>query len=110
MKQIIFAVFEAGCSIDELLHQLHAKGYNGTFLAASSFNTLVNSIGEEEPSVLSLTNALRGQVRENPTFFSIINEEDFPIVSKIIEDFTGDFKKIRGAVFAWPVTFFKGSF
>jgi uncharacterized protein YaaQ len=110
MKQIIFAVFEAGSNIDELLHELHDKGHNGTYLAASSFNTLVNSVGEEEPSVLSLTRALGGQIRENPTFFSVVNEEDLPVVDAIIEKYTDNFKKIRGAVFACPITFFKGSF
>jgi hypothetical protein len=59
MNYVLYAVFESGAKIDELLLDLHQKGFNGTALNGSSINSLFNStLNEDEPSVLSFANAL----------------------------------------------------
>jgi hypothetical protein len=110
VKFVVFAVFEEGSNVDALLSRLHDEGYNGAYLPSKSFNSLYSSLSEEEPAVLSLGKALGKSRKDNPAFFSIINEKDFPPIRKAIEDFSGNFKKIRGALFMWPLTFFEGSF
>lgn len=110
MKSVLFTVLEAGSSVDELLAILHQNGFNGTYLPSASFNSLVGNLNEEEPAVISLGRALQGTKKENPAFFSIVNDETFPALRKIIEDYTENFKKIKGAMFMWPLSFFEGSF
>ena len=109
-KFVLFAVFEAGASIDALFLHLHEKGFNGTYLPGASINTLVSGWSESEPAVISLKKALGGSKNDNPTFFLILKEDEFPAVKAEIEEYTGSFKKIRGAIFMWPLTFFEGSF
>ena len=100
MNYVLYAVFESGAKIDELLWALHQKGFNGTALSGSSINSLYNSVlGEDEPSVLSLTNALTLSKGSNPTFFLVLKEGQFDEVRKAIEEFTGSFHKIRGDIF-----------
>lgn len=106
----MYAVFEAGAKVDELFSSLHRKGYNGTYLSGASINTMVASSFDEEPAVLSLPNALSGSKSWNATFFLILEEKQFDEVKALIEDYTGNFKKIRGGLFMWPLTFFEGSF
>jgi hypothetical protein len=111
MNYVLYAVFESGAKIDTLLLDLHQKGYNGTALNGSSINSLFNStLNEDEPPVLSLTNALALTKGSNPTFFLVLKEGQFDEVAKIIRDFTGSFKKIRGGIFMWPLSFYEGSF
>jgi hypothetical protein len=110
MQYVLYAVFEAGADIDPLFNSLHQKGFNGTYLPGASLNTLLHSSKEEEPSFLSLRSALTPEKKNNATFFLVVKEEQFSQVRKIIEDYTDSFKKIRGGLFAWPLSFFEGSF
>ena len=111
MNYMFYAVFESGAKIDELLLSLHQKGYNGTYHSGMSINTLYNAAaGEDEPAVLSLRNAMAFSQGSNPTFFLVLKEGQFEDVKKTIEDFTGNFKRIRGGIFAWPLSFYEGSF
>jgi hypothetical protein len=109
-KFVLFAVFEAGSSVDVLFLRLHEKGINGTYLPGASINTLVSNWSESEPAVISLKKALGGSKNDNPTFFVILKEAEFPLVKQEIEDYTDHFKKIRGGIFMWPLSFFEGSF
>lgn len=111
MNQVLYAVFESGAKIDELLLNLHQKGFNGTYQSGVSINALFNgTLNEDEPSVLSLRNAMAMSHGNNPTFFLVLKEGQFDEVRKTIEDFTGNFKRIRGGIFSWPVSFYEGSF
>jgi hypothetical protein len=111
MNYVLYAVFESGAKIDELLWELHQKGYAGTALNGSSINSLFSSVlNEDEPSVLSLANALVLSKGNNPTFFLVLKEGQFDEVRKLIEDYTESFAKIRGGIFMWPLSFYEGSF
>jgi hypothetical protein len=111
MNYVLFAVFESGAKIDQLLSTLHDKGYNGTYLNGASINTLFNSTtSEDEPSVISLRNAISLSKGTNATIFLVLKEGQFDPVRKLIEDFSGNFKKIRGGIFMWPLSFYEGSF
>jgi hypothetical protein len=110
MEMILYAVFEAGANIDSLLVLLHSQGYNGTYLPSSSIHHLTSPSKEEEPSVISLSRALVGEKENNATLFLVLKEGQFEKVKKIIEDFTDSFHKIKGGIFAWPLSFFEGSF
>jgi|SRR5574344_868291 hypothetical protein len=111
MNYVLYAVFESGAKLDELFISLHQKGYNGTYLNGASINTLFNStLNEDEPSVLSLRNAISLSKGSNATFFLVLKEGQFDDVRKMIEDYTGNFKKIRGGLFMWPLSFYEGSF
>ena len=111
MNYVFYAVFESGAKIDELLLNLHQKGYNGTYHSGMSINTLFNAAAnEDEPSVLSLRNAMAMSQGNNPTFFLVLKEGQFDEVRKTVEDFTGNFKRIRGGIFSWPLSFYEGSF
>jgi hypothetical protein len=111
MNYVLYAVFESGAKLDDLFILLHRKGYNGTYLNGASINTLFNATtSEDEPSVISLRNALRIGKEGNVTFFLVIKEGQFETLKKIIEDYTGNFTKIRGGLFMWPLSFCEGSF
>lgn len=109
MKSILFAVFENESDIDPLLFSLHERGFNGTFLPASSFNSLANASLEESP-VLSLSEALGHKKVDNPAFFLVLDEKDFPTIKSAIEEYTDSFKRIKGGIFVWPLSYFEGSF
>ena len=111
MNYVLYAVFESGAKLDDLFITLHQKGFNGTYLNGASINTLFNStLNEDEPSVISLRNAMSVGKGSNATFFLVLKEGQFEMVKKMIEDYTDNFKKIRGGIFMWPLSFFEGSF
>lgn len=110
MKYVLFAVFEAGSHIDPLLKALHDQGFNGTYLPSASFNTLLQGTPDDVPPVISLSRAIGSEGKDNPAFFSILTDENFAPFRKMVDSYTDNWKKIKGGMFMWPLSFFEGSF
>ncbi|MCI2068367.1 MAG: hypothetical protein LKJ88_02180 [Bacilli bacterium] len=110
METVLYAVFQAGAEIDGLLLKLAENGYNGTYVPASSIHSLTSSEEEDEPSVISLSHLMQGKRTVNPCFFLVLKEGQETKAKAIIREYTASFKKIKGAIFGWPLSFFEGSF
>jgi hypothetical protein len=110
MKYILFCVLEKGSPVEDLFIDLKNKGYNGEYLVSKSIYTLTSDEYIIEPVVLSLKNSLAISSQSNQTFFIILEEEKLKEVKDIITNYTESFKKIKGAIFGWPLSFFSGSF
>jgi hypothetical protein len=108
MNYVLYAVFESGAKIDELLWDLHQKGFNGTALNGSSINSLFNStLNEDEPSGALLRERLSLSKGNNPTFFLVLKEGQFDEVRKIIKISRDLSKKSAGASLCGPSVFTK---
>jgi hypothetical protein len=111
MNYALFAVFEAGASVEDLFLALHHEGFNGTYLNGASLNTLIHSsASDDEPSFISLHKALSYIDKNNATFFLVVEEKKLERVRKLIHDYTDGFTRIKGGLFAWPLAIYEASF
>ena len=110
MKHLLFLVLENKSATQDVIHELAAKGFNGTILSSTSVHNYMLDEEEDVPSFFSLAHIGENKFVHNTTLYFILEDEKLKEVQQIIRDITENFTKVRGGMFKTPIESFEGSF
>ncbi|WP_206457955.1 hypothetical protein [Anaerovorax sp. IOR16] len=108
-KQLLFLVLNKIGVLNKLLMDLNTNGIKGA--------TVMNSVGmagalasaEEGMSFAPFKMMFSGIAEDNKTILMVIDEDQIPIVQKVITELVGDLSNPNTAfMFAVPITFVDG--
>lgn len=110
MKHLLFVVLENKKETNDLIHTLSKNGFNGTVLSSTSLKHVIHDEEEDTPSFFSLAHLSENRFVHNTTIYFILESKELDDVQKLVREYTENFNKIKGGMFATPVESYEGSF
>ncbi len=111
MKRMLILILDHGNIVDSIFRELSKKGYNATVLQARSIKHLLEDEEHDDITFFNLAHLEKGISFPASTFcYFIIDEEKIESLKQSIRETTNNFKKIKGAMFSYPISDFEGSF
>ena len=111
MKRMLILILDHGNIVDSIFRELSKKGYNATVLQARSIKHLLEDEEHDDITFFNLAHLEKGISFPASTFcYFIIDEEKIESLKESIRETTNNFKKIKGAMFSYPIPDFEGSF
>lgn len=109
-KQLMFLILNKTGVLSKLLYNLDESGIKGA--------TVINSVGmagvlatlEENMSFSPFKMMYSDEGNDNKTILMVIDEQQIPIVKKVVVELVGDLSKPNTAfMFAVPITYVEGT-
>ena len=111
MKHLVFLILDHGDVVDKLFKQLSSEGFNATVLQARSIKHLLEDEEHDDIHFFNISHLEKQLSYPASTFCYFIVEEDKLEKLKVcVRESTDNFKKIKGAMFSYPISDFEGSF
>lgn len=111
MKRMLILILDHGNIVDSIFRELSKKGYNATVLQARSIKHLLEDEEHDDITFFNLAHLEKGISFPASTFcYFIVDEEKIESLKQSIRETTNNFKKIKGAMFSYPISDFEGSF
>lgn len=110
MKHVLFTVLENTRETHDLIRELSKKGFNGTVLSSTSLKHVLEDEHEDTLSFISLSHIHENRFVQNTTIYFILEDEELEQVKQLVREFTDNFKKVKGGMFATPIESYEGSF
>lgn len=107
--QLLFIVLNKTECLEDLLTGLYDNGLSGATIVDS--HGMAQSLKELDDFQFlgSLRMILNPDHKENKTIFMVLNDDQIPMVSKIVNDVTGGLDKPdTGIMFSTPVNYLEG--
>ena len=111
MKVLLYSVLDKGPRTDALHRAIFKKGYNATILETAGLRHVIQEM-KEPHATLSLSDIAEtpSEYSGSTTMFIILEEEKLEELKELIRDYTKSFELIHGAMFAFPIPSYEGSF
>lgn len=111
MKQLVILILDHGDIVDTIFKQLSSQGFNATVLQARSIKHLLEDEEHDDIHFFNISHLEKQLSYPASTFCYFIVEEDRKeTLKQCIRESTDNFKKIKGAMFSYPINDFEGSF
>ena len=111
MKQLVFLILDHGNLVDDIFRVLSKEGFNATVLQARSIKHMLEDEEHDDIHFLNISHLEKHISFPASTFCYFIVEQDrVETLKGCIRETTDNFKKIKGAMFSYPISDFEGSF
>lgn len=111
MKNLLFLILDHGDLVDSIFKELSLEGYNATVLEARSIKHLLEDEEHDDINFFHISHLEHRLTFPASTFcYFIVDDEKLDALKNCIREQTGAFKKIKGAMFSYPISDFEGSF
>ena len=111
MKRMLVLILDHGNIVDSIFKELSAKGFNATVLQARSIKHLLEDEEHDDITFFNLNHLEKGISFPASTFcYFIVEEDKLDSLKESIRETTDNFKRIKGAMYSYPVSDFEGSF
>ncbi len=113
MKVLLYSILDKGPRTDALHRAIFKKGYNASILETSGLRHVLEEMDEpHKMATLSLSDIAETpqEYAGSTTMFIILDEDKVEEVKSLIREYTESFQKIHGAMFAFPIPSYEGSF
>ncbi len=109
MKRILYLFLENSPVAVEVLQAVKEKGYNGTMLETISVRHAIESTLPEETHFFNLMDWDMLNTRESTVTMFLIDEDKVDDLKEEIRIHTGNFGKIKGAMFTKKIDDYEGT-
>lgn len=110
MKKILILILDHGDIVDDLFKKLSAEHYNATVLQARSIKHLLEDEESEHLHFFNLSHLEKNLYAGSTFCYFIVDSEKLDNLKNIIRNETETFKKIKGAMFAYDIPDYEGTF
>ena len=107
MKKVLYLVLENSPKAIETLEELKKEGFNATVVSTESLRHALDE-SPEDHHFFGLRH-LEKEVTTSSMCLFIIDEEKLPVITKVIKEYTNNFKDIKGFMYSQSVDNYEGS-
>lgn len=107
MKKVLYLVLENSPKAIETLEELKKEGFNATVVSTESLRHALDE-SPEDHHFFGLRH-LEKEVTTSSLCLFIIDEDKLPFITKVIKEYTNNFKDIKGFMYSQSVDNYEGS-
>ena len=107
MKKVLYLVLENSPRAVETLAELRKEGFNATVVSTESLRRALDE-SPEDHHFFGLRH-LEKEVTTSSLCLFIIDENQLPVITEVIKEYTNDFKDITGFMYSQSIDNYEGS-
>lgn len=110
MKNLLILILDHGDLVDDIFHELSKNGFNATVLNARSIKHIIEDEEEtDDIHFLNISHLNKNTFATTTTCYFIVDDVELNKLKDLIRTSTDNFKKIKGAMFSYPINDLEGT-